>query len=73
MGLEVQVQGEQDPEPPWAFRRIQLEYLVRGLNLPEKAVAQAIELSEKKYCSVMATVSGVAEVSSHFQIEAPGS
>jgi hypothetical protein len=34
---------------------------------------QAHELSEKKYCSVMATVSGVAEVSSHFQIEAPGS
>jgi len=70
LGLEVRVQGEQDPEPPWAFRRIQLEYRVRGPNIPERAVEQAIELSEKKYCSVMATISGVAEVKSHFQIEA---
>ncbi len=70
MGLEIKVEGEQDPEPPWAFRKIRLEYVVRGPNIPEKAVAQAIELSEKKYCSVMATVSGVAEVSSQFRVEA---
>ncbi|MFH0871985.1 MAG: OsmC family protein [bacterium] len=69
LGLEVTVQGEQDPEPPWAFRRIQLEYRVKGRQIPEGAVASAIELSEKKYCSVMATLSGVVEVSSHFQIE----
>ncbi|MDH7500504.1 MAG: OsmC family protein [candidate division NC10 bacterium] len=69
IGLEVQVQAEQDPEPPWAFRRIQLEYRVRGRDIPEGAVAQAIELSEKKYCSVLATISGVAEVKSRFQIE----
>jgi putative redox protein len=70
MGLEVKVDGEQDPEPPWAFRKIRLEYVVRGSSIPEKAVAQAIELSEQKYCSVMATISGVAEVSSRFRIEA---
>lgn len=70
VGLDVQVQGEQDTEPPWAFRRIQLEYRVRGRDISERAVAQAIELSEKKYCSVLATISGVTEVRSHFQIEA---
>jgi putative redox protein len=69
LGLEVRVRSEQDPEPPWAFRKIQLEYRVKGRQIPEKAVADAIELSEKKYCSVVATVSGVAEVTSHFQIE----
>jgi putative redox protein len=69
LGLEVRVRAEQDPEPPWAFRKIQLEYRVKGRQIPEKAVADAIELSEKKYCSVVATVSGVAEVTSHFQIE----
>jgi putative redox protein len=69
LGLEVRVQAEQDPEPPWAFRKIHLEYLVRGPRIPEKAVRDAIEISEKKYCSVVATVSGVAEVTSHFQIQ----
>jgi putative redox protein len=69
LGLEVKVQAEQDPEPPWAFRKIHLEYLVRGPRIPEKAVRDAIEISEKKYCSVVATVSGVAEVTSHFQIQ----
>jgi len=67
--LEVKVQAEQDPEPPWAFRRIHLEYLVRGPGIPDKAVRDAIEISEKKYCSVVATVSGVAEVTSHFQVQ----
>ncbi len=69
LGLEVKVQAEQDPEPPWAFRKIHLEYLVRGPGIPEKAVRDAIEISERKYCSVVATVSGVAEVTSHFQIQ----
>ena len=67
--LEVRVQAEQDPEPPWTFRRIHLEYLVKGPGIPEKAVREAIEISEKKYCSVVATVSGVAEVTSHFHIQ----
>jgi len=69
LGLEVRVQAEQDPEPPWTFRRIHLEYLVKGPGIPEKAVRDAIAISEKKYCSVAATVSGVAEVTSHFQIQ----
>jgi putative redox protein len=69
LGLEVRVQAEQDPEPPWAFRKIHLEYLVRGPGIPEKAVRDAIEISEKKYCSIAATVSGVAELTSHFQIQ----
>jgi putative redox protein len=68
LGLEVWIKGEQDPEPPWAFRRIELEYRIRG-PIPEGAAAQAIQLSEKKYCSVMATLSGGVEISSHFQVE----
>ena len=33
-----------------------MEYLVRGEGIDEKAVRRAIELSEKKYCSVGATL-----------------
>ena len=67
-GLQIKVSGEQDADPPWTFRKIHIEYIVRGRGLAEKAVQQAIELSEDKYCSVAATVRGVAEITSSCQI-----
>lgn len=67
-GLEITVTGEQEPEPPWAFRHIEVKYLLRGKGLKEEAVRRAIQLSEEKYCSVEATISGVAEIVSSFQV-----
>lgn len=67
-GLEIKIAGEQDPEPPWTFRRVHLSYTLRGKGLKEGAVKRAIELSQEKYCSVGATISGRAEVTSSFQI-----
>ena len=55
-GLEVEVSGEQDADPPWTFRKIHVTYTVRGRGLSEKAVADAIKLSEEKYCSVSTTL-----------------
>lgn len=66
--LEITASGENDPEPPWPFRTIHLMYRVRGENLTRKAIAQAIALSQEKYCSVAATVRGVAEISTEFEI-----
>jgi len=67
-GLEVQVSGEQDADPPWTFRKIHLKYILTGQGLNEKDVRQAIELSENKYCSVAATVRGTAEINYEFEI-----
>ena len=61
-GLEITVTGEREPDPPWTYRRIHIEYTVRGEGLKEKAVRDAIELSEEKYCSVAATVRGSAQI-----------
>lgn len=60
--LEVRADGQQDADPPWTFRKIHVKYIVQGKNLAEKAVQQAVELSEEKYCSVAATLRGVAEI-----------
>jgi putative redox protein len=67
-GLEVTVTGEQEPDPPWTYRKIHVHYVVRGKGLREKAVRDAIELSDGKYCSVSATVRGAAEVTSDYTI-----
>jgi putative redox protein len=66
--LEIIVNGERDPEPPWPYRSIELIYRALGKGLTEKALAQAIRLSTEKYCSVAATVSGVAEIQTRFTL-----
>lgn len=66
--LEISATGEQDADPPWTFRKIHLHFRLRGKNLTEKAVSQAIDLSEEKYCSVAATVRATAEITTGFEI-----
>jgi putative redox protein len=67
--LEIEVNGEQDPEPPWPYRKIHLVYRLRGQGLTPAGVEQAIRLSEEKYCSVAATVRGVATITWDYVIE----
>lgn len=68
-GLEVVVTGHQDPDPPWTYRKIHINYTLTGKNLSEKAVKDAIILSEKKYCSVSATVRGAADITFEYTIQ----
>jgi putative redox protein len=67
-GLQVVVTGEQDEDPPWTFRKLHMQFTVRGKGLKEKAVQDAVELAEEKYCSVSATVRGVAEIDYNYAI-----
>lgn len=66
--LEVYVQGEQEPDPPWTFHRIHVEYVLSGDGISPSEVERAIKLSEEKYCSVSATLSGRAEITSSYRI-----
>jgi putative redox protein len=66
--LYVQVNGQQAVNPPNQFTDIHLHYVVEGIGLDESKVARAIELSETKYCSVAATVRGVANLTHSFEI-----
>jgi len=70
--LEIITSGEQDADPPWTFRRIHLKYRLSGEGLTEKAIEQAIQLSEEKYCSVAATVRGTAQITQEFEIVSKG-
>jgi len=66
--LEVGVSAEQDNDPPWAFRKIHLHYRMAGAGVTEDSAKIAIKLSEEKYCSVAATVRGVAEITWDFEL-----
>lgn len=66
----VEVRGERRSEYPRSFTRMEVRHIVHGRNISEKALTQAIELSEMKYCSVAATLRPTVEiVSSHEIIE----
>jgi len=65
----VEVRGERRAEHPRKYTRFEVRHIVRGHGVSEKAVAQAIELSETKYCSVAATLSPAAEIISSFEIQ----
>ena len=66
--VDVTVSGEQAPDPPWPYLRIDVHYTVRGRRLRAAAVQKAVELSCSRYCSVIATVRGVATVTPHVTV-----
>jgi len=66
--LEIIATGEQDDDPPWTYRKIHLQYRLGGKDLTDKAVQQAIQLSEEKSCSVAATIRGVAQITTEYEI-----
>jgi putative redox protein len=65
--LEVIVSGERATEPPTVWVKLEILYKLRG-RLDEKAVRDAIELSENKYCSVAAMLRKTAPISFRYEI-----
>ena len=70
--FEVRVRGKRADDYPKVYNEIAIEYLFWADNLVPKAVEQAIELSEEKYCSASAMMSKTAEISSSYRIMSPG-
>ena len=70
--FEVRVRGKRADAYPKVYNEIEIEYLFWADNLAPKAVEQAIELSEEKYCSASAMMSKTAEISSSYRIMTPG-
>ena len=70
--FEVRVRGKRADDHPKIYTEIEIEYLLWAEDLPSKAVEQAIELSEEKYCSASAMMSKSAEIRSSYRILDPG-
>jgi putative redox protein len=65
--LDVVCTGEQRRDPPYKFEKIHLHYIIKG-NVDADKAAKAIQLSEEKYCSVVATLREAVEFTSDFEI-----
>ena len=65
-GFEINISGERADEHPRRYTSVDIEYVIYGTGIKPKAVEQAIQLSEEKYCSAMASLN--AEVTHSYRI-----
>jgi putative redox protein len=59
-GYRVRVEADQAERPPQVFTTVRIHHVVTGVGIDEAALAEAIRLSEEKYCSVGAMVQKTA-------------
>lgn len=64
----VEITGERREQFPRKFEKFHVHHIVYGRDVSAQAVAQAVELSDAKYCSVAATVRPGAEITTSFEI-----
>ena len=64
----IEVTGTRREEYPRKYTSMKVHHILTGRSISAKAVAQAIELSETKYCSVAATLRPTVEIQSTFEI-----
>ena len=66
--FEVRVHGERAERDPKKFTSFLVEYVVTGKGIDPNAVERAVELSETKYCTVMATLRCTGPIERKIQI-----
>ena len=67
LDLKVTCAGDQDSAPPYIFTSIHVHYIAQGDINPDK-LEKAINLSEDKYCSVIATLRPGVPITSDYEI-----
>ncbi|MGB7202568.1 MAG: OsmC family protein [Pyrinomonadaceae bacterium] len=64
----VDITGTRADDHPRKFVTFHVHHIVHGRNVSDKAVADAVELSDTKYCSVAATVRPTATITTSYEI-----
>ena len=64
----VEVRGQRREQHPRSYNLIHVHHIITGDNVSDRAVQQAVKLSDEKYCSVAATLRPAAEIVSTFEI-----
>lgn len=69
----VEVEGERAPEGQWPrpYVSLRIRHIVEGEDLDPAAVERAVQLSDEKYCSVVATLRAAPRIESVWEIATP--
>jgi putative redox protein len=63
--FQVNISGQRAEEHPRCYTKIHIEYVLYGRKIKPKDVERAIQLSETKYCSALASLNADVEHSYH--------
>jgi len=69
-GCQVKVTSERASVDPKVFTRIHMHFTVTGKELPDAAVARAIQMSHEKYCSASIMLAKTAEITTSYEVVA---
>lgn len=69
-GYRVEIDGERVPPGAWPrpFLSITVKHILKG-NIDPEAIKRAIELTDEKYCSVIATLRQGPKIESVWELE----
>ncbi|MCX8189564.1 MAG: OsmC family protein [Nitrososphaeria archaeon] len=67
-GLTVEVSGLRRDEDPKIYTKINLKYIIKGVNVNKEFVESAIKISHDKYCSVGGMLKKAAEITTSYEI-----
>jgi putative redox protein len=67
-GYTIELVGQRLEEHPRAYTAIEVVHRLTGRGLNPAAVADALQLSETRYCSVHATIAPGVAISSRFEV-----
>ena len=69
-GCQVKLTADRADTDPKVFTKINMHFVVTGVNLTDTAVARAIQMSHEKYCSASIMIGKTAEITTSFEIVA---
>ena len=67
-GYTLEVVGQRREEHPRSYTALEVVHRLRGRGIDPQAVADAIRLSEERYCSVSATLGEGLPITNRFEI-----
>jgi len=65
--LRIEIDDERAETYPKILTKLHLTYIIEG-DVPEENAAKAIDLSLEKYCPIVGSLAGVADITSKFRI-----
>lgn len=66
--IHIEASGERADAVPAVYTKIHLHFTVSGVDLADKQVARAVQLSAEKYCSVSKMLENSVEISHGYTI-----
>jgi putative redox protein len=68
-GLKVEIDADRSDTHPKIYSEIRVHFIISGRNISEKAVQQAIDLSENKFCSASAMLKKAARIVTSYELQ----